>query len=260
MSKLTKQSPDWHAKVAAELNKDFSEINALEMTARKRRVYLGLKFIWAKEMGKADKSIPHGEFMPWLKKNCPAIPIGTIGDYITEARSVCERMGWQISEIPKFGDRLGFEVSPHRLLELPAKDLKPEARKQQQLLLDLIDGNGKFRAVTEYKQVEDGGDVGERKNKVGRAKGEGGREAAPTCDIEGIVKFNRESALRKMGKVDHELGKLGVNFMSQPDDILQAWQSTLERTQRCVNEWLNTPLAKRNREAMERVQKLYLKS
>ena len=168
MNKLTKLAPAWHAEVAAELNKDFTEINAVEMTQAKRRAYLGLKFIFVKEKGKADQSIPHGAFSDWLEENCPAIPRRTIGDYITEAKSLMERMGWQNGEIRH------FEIPPHKLLEMPKGDLKPKDQKAQQLLLDLVEGNGKFRRVTEYKQVKEGADAGERTNARGAAKGSRG--------------------------------------------------------------------------------------
>ena len=192
MSKLTKHAPAWHAQAAAELNKDFTEINAVEMSQAKRRAYLGLKFIFVKEKGKADQSIPHGQFEGWLKTNCAAIPRTTIGDYITEANSLCDRMGWQKSDF-----RI-FEIPPHKLLEMPKADLKPKDQKAQQLLLDLVEGNGKFRRVTEYKQVREGDDIGERTSPRGQLKGSKGltkaqREAArDLTEAEESAEFDRQ--------------------------------------------------------------------
>ena len=167
-NKISRVVPQWHAIAAAELNQDFAEIDALQMTARKRRAYLGLKFIWVKEKGKEDGSIPHGQFMPWLEKNCSQIPERTVSHYITEAKGVMERVGWQIRQIGE------FDIPPHRLLDTPSEELKPAERKQQQLLLDLVEGRGKFQPITEYKQVEYFGDE-EMEVKLGRRKGEGGR-------------------------------------------------------------------------------------
>ncbi|MDE2105022.1 MAG: hypothetical protein KGL39_47730 [Patescibacteria group bacterium] len=150
---LQKLPPAWHTQVADELNKDFAETNAIVLNARKRAAYLGLKFIWVKENGKADGSIPHGQFDGWLEKFCPQIPRSTIGDYITEGRSLCERMGIQISEIRK------FETPPHKLLECPDAAKNDKERKAQQLLLDLVEAKGKFRPVTEYKQVDEHGNT-----------------------------------------------------------------------------------------------------
>ena len=168
MKKLTKCAPAWHATAATELNRDFAEVSGLSLTAARRRVYLGLKFIAVKECGKADGSIPHGRFGPWLKANCPEIPWTTINNYIAEAKSAAERMGWQNSQ---FGN---FETAPHRLLEAPKEDASKAQEKERQLLLDLVDGKGKFRPVTLYKQVEEAGDVGDAVVKRGRRKGEGG--------------------------------------------------------------------------------------
>ncbi len=168
MNKPAKKTPDWHQAAAAELNKDFAEINALEMTARKRRVYLGLKFLYIKERGRADGTIPHGHFEPWMKRNCPVIPDRTADRYMSEARSVCERMGWQNRQIG------GFEIPPHNLLLAEPSDLKPKQKETQQLLLDLVSGEGKFQPVTEYKQVKKGDDLGESSSQRGRAKGSTG--------------------------------------------------------------------------------------
>ena len=213
--KLTKRIPDWHAEVAAELNKDFSEINALEMSARKRRAYLGLKFIWVKETGKADGSIPHGQFMPWLQNNVPQIPIGTVGDYITEGRSLMERMGWQISEIPK------FDVPPHKLIESPDAAKTKKDRESQQLLLDLVEGRGKFRPVTEYKQVEEGEDVGERRTKLGRRKGEGGASKEQRLNAQLRDDAERLEALKHWAaKVTAELlENVGVKGVARIDEV-----------------------------------------
>jgi hypothetical protein len=171
MKSVAKISPAWHAEAAAELSRDFAEVTALSLTAQRRRAYLGLKCLYVKMRGKADGSIPHGHFMSWVRDNCPAVPYRTLGDYMGEAQSVCERMNWQIGEIRQ------FDIPPHKLLELTADGLEAPARKDQQMLFDLLDGKGKFRAVTEYKQVEEDGD-GILRPKVGRRKGSNGNPKA----------------------------------------------------------------------------------
>lgn len=166
MSALTKLPPAWHAVVAAELNKDFVEIDALEMSARKRRAYLGLKFHYVKERGKADDSIPFGTFEDWMAKHCSSIPDRTYRRYMNEAKSVCERMGWQIGQIGR------FEIPPHKLLELPASQVPAKEQKAQQLLLDLVEARGKFQPVTEYKQLDRDGNTlrGQTKGSKGCTK------------------------------------------------------------------------------------------
>lgn len=238
MSKLTKTAPEWHARVAAEINREFAETNELNETARRRRARLGLMLIWVKAMGKADGSIPHGGFGKWLEENCAAISRRTAGNYLAEAGSICGLLGWQIGKI------CHFETPPHRLLEVKPEALAGDDRAHQKKLAKVIEEQAQFSAVTKYQQVEIVDD--ELVPRRGRVKGEGGKPASPTGSIEEIIAANSQQALRHMGKVDQHLGKLGFNFVSQSDDVLTAWLGTLERSAKCAREWLNTPPAKRD--------------
>lgn len=166
MGKLTKQIPAWHAKVIAEIERDYAETNELTETARRRRARLGMMLIWIKAVGKADGSIPHGEFQPWMKKNLPGIPLTTAGNYITEAKSICDLLGWQITQIGL------FETPPHKLLTAKPEELSTADKAHQKKLLTVVDEQSHFAAVTQYKQVELKDDA--TVPKVGRRKGEGG--------------------------------------------------------------------------------------
>ena len=105
--------------------------------------------------------------------------------------------------------------------------------------------------MTQYKQVELGDDeTGPRR---GRSKGEGGKPAAPTGSVEEIIAANAKTALRHMGVVDLHLGKLGINFLSQPDDVQTAFLATLERTAKCLRENLHTPAARRDPKAIQKL-------
>jgi hypothetical protein len=161
--KLQKKIPAWHELVISELKKDFSEINALEATAAKRRAYLGLKLIYVKEKGRSDESIPHGQWNAFFETHFKGIPLRTAQRYMAEGESLAEKMGWQIRQIGV------FKIPPHKLLEMPAIDLTAKNQKAQQLLLDLIEERGKFSRRTEYVQTDDDG-----RRHVGRIKGEGG--------------------------------------------------------------------------------------
>jgi hypothetical protein len=164
MSKVTKQAPAWHAQAIAEINREFAETNALTESARRRRARLGLMLIWVKEMGKADGSIPHGQFGPWVEGT--ELPRRTAGDYITEARSVLDLLRWQNGEIRH------FELPPHRLLLANPDELKGVEKDRLTRLLDVVDQRKHFRAVTKYAQVELKDDATVPKR--GRRKGEGG--------------------------------------------------------------------------------------
>lgn len=166
MSKLTNQPPKWHAEVAAEIAREYVETNELNESARKRRARIGLMLIWVKEAGKADGSIPHGQFGPWLEKHLPKMPRATVGDYITEGKSICGLLHWKLGELPQ------FKTAPHLLLSAKADELKGADKEHHTKLVKVIDQQSHFRAVTEYKQVELKDDA--TVPKVGRRKGEGG--------------------------------------------------------------------------------------
>lgn len=165
-NKVGKAAPAWHAQVAAEINREFAETNELNEKARHRRARLGLMLVWVKEAGKADGSIPHGYFGQWLETNAPGIPRSTVGDYLTEAKSVCDLLQWQNSEIRK------FDTPPHRLLMASPDDLKGVEKERQRKLLDIVEQRKHVRAVTQYKQVELKDD--ETVAKRGRLKGSDG--------------------------------------------------------------------------------------
>ena len=164
MSKISKMAPAWHADAIAELKKDFIEINALEMSAAKRRAYLGLKFHYVKERGRDDGSIPFGQFEDWVHRNCKEIPDRSRRRYMNEAESLVERMGWQIGQIGR------FEIPPHKLIELPTANLPAAEQQSQQLLLELVeDRSERFGAITTYKQI--GADGKTRRGQLPGSKG-----------------------------------------------------------------------------------------
>lgn len=138
------------------------------MEAEKRTAYLGLKLIYVKMRGKADQSIPHGQFQNWIAEKFPKIPYRSAAYCMAKATSLCERMGWKLEALPE------FSVPPHRLLLDAPKDLPAKAQKEKQLLLELVEMRGDFQPTSEYKQVKKGDDLGEQTNKLGRRKGEGG--------------------------------------------------------------------------------------
>jgi hypothetical protein len=239
MNPLQKIAPAWHKEAIELLDGNFSKIDDAFTDITTKAVWLGLflnhiKFRGDKKTG--DGSIPHGELGPWMHKNLPAISWNRANTYMRLAKGVCGWGKFQIVDFPQF----------------------IEGRQLPPALLKIVEGKTQHQLFLEFKQVKLGPD-GEYNTARGNLPGNGGRPPEPKLDIDAIVKFNRESALRNMGRIDDRLGKLGVNFMSQPDNVLLAWLGTLERTQRCVNEWLKTPLARRNRETMELIQKLYRK-
>jgi hypothetical protein len=247
MSKTTLQKlpPAWHAQIAVELIKEFCATHELSETAKQRRARLGFMFIFVKEMGKADKSIPHSEFGPWLERNCPSIPRSTAGDYITEAKSLAECLRWEISEIRNF--------APHKLLIAKPETLSNEDRERRELLVGVISSKGKFRAITQYRQAETKDD--ETVAKRGRLSGEGGRPAELKGTIEEVAAALKKSTRRHCFKAGDELEKAGINFIGMDDGEITACAAAYERTAKCMNAWLAMPAANRDAKAIQKLWK-----
>ena len=145
MSKaLQKTAPKWHDEAKQLLAENFGKIHTAFQDATKRAVWLGMFLNHIKEKGKADESIPHGQFGPWLEKNVPEISRDTVATYMNLAKSVCEKGKFEISEFPKFA----------QLGHLPPKIEKMiEGQTQQQLFLEFknVDGDGNPRKPGQQK-------------------------------------------------------------------------------------------------------------
>lgn len=225
--KVSRVAPAWHAKVIAEIEREFAETNELTETARRRRARLGMMLIWVKAAGKADGSIPHGQFGSWLEKNLPGIPRRTAGDYLTEANSICDLLRWQNGEIRH------FELPPHKLLLAKSDDLKGVDRDRQKKLLNVIEQQSHFRAVTKYQQVELVDDA--TVPKIGRHKNSAGRPPAQTGSIEEILERNRQVAMAAGRKISKGLKELGWYFLALDFNHREALFLELERTYKCLH-------------------------
>lgn len=203
MTKLEKTAPKWHAEVAAIIAKEYAETDELNESARRRRARIGLMLLWTKEAGKADESIPHGQFGAWLEKNLPEVPRSTLGDYITEAKSICDLLKWKLSELP------AFKTPPHLLLTTKTDDLKGADKEHHAELTKVIEQQKKFRAVTKYAQVELKDDA--TVPKVGRAKGEGGasreQRAAHKIKLRAMDVTARKHRIKNIGKACEALAE-----------------------------------------------------
>lgn len=247
MSKVAKMIPDWHAQVASELNREFAETNSLDETARKRRARLGLMFLFVKSKGKADGSIPHGGFRSWMQAHCAGIPIRTAARYLTEAKSICELLGWQICQIGI------FEVPPHKLL-LGNGEFSGADRAQQKRLVAAIDEQASFQAITRYIQTRVDEDD-EAVPRAGRRAGEGAA-AHPESPLE-LVKVRRKLAVQRAGKIYSLIGKLGLDFTlfegREGDTQCELLLAQYEKHAALLRAWLNQPKGKRDVEALRKL-------
>lgn len=238
-----------HAPSTGHDQADATQLKELHTAAQnglRRVMALGLFCFAVKER------LPHGQFGAWLESNCPEISVSSLKAHMQLTMSVLETCGFPTLKEFEKASTLAISKSSELLLLTDAEVKKPELQEIRQKIFDVIDGKSARQLMLEFKSVKEAED-GTLTTHVGRRPGEGGREAAPTTDITEMLKFQREFALRKMGKVDDELSRLYVYFLSQPDDVLTAWVSGLERVAKVANRWLNTTPAKRDAREMEKL-------
>jgi hypothetical protein len=158
MSKLVKAAPEWHAQAVGVIRSQFNEISDAFMSAARRATWLGLFLNYVKEKGKADKSIPHSQFGPWLEQNLPDISRRAISRYMTIGRDMAEKAKVQIGKNCHF-DQM---ANPNYLPEKVEK---------------LLEGKNQTELFLEARQAEEIADEVCNTRKRGRRKGEGGNSA-----------------------------------------------------------------------------------
>ena len=142
-NKLQRIAPAWHAEAKQLLADNFAAIHVAFLDSTKKAVWLGIFLNQIKQRGKEDGSIPHGEFLPWLKKNLPEFSERQVRNYMNLATNICEKGKFQITEFPEFaqnGNNCRFSVT-----ELPEAIVKMiEGKTQQQLFLEFknVDADG----------------------------------------------------------------------------------------------------------------------
>jgi len=133
------------------LLENFQRVHDLFTDATKRAIWMGMFLNHIKARGKEDKSIPHGQFGPWLETNVPQLNRDTIATYMRLATGVCEKSKFEISDFPNFAKNGKL---PEKITTLV------EGKTQQQLFL-------------EFKQAEEVDDM-TTKSKRGQLKGSKG--------------------------------------------------------------------------------------
>lgn len=118
------------------LNENFDKIHAAFTDSTKRAVWMGMFLNHIKAKGKEDGSIPHGQFVEWLKKTVPSFSKTQVNVYMRLAVSVCEKGKFEIADFESFATNG----------ELPPKISKMiEGQSQQELFLQFknvdTDGN-----------------------------------------------------------------------------------------------------------------------
>jgi hypothetical protein len=110
----------------------------------RRVIVFGLLLLDTKERGLQTKVIKHGQFLPWLEKNCPAVPQRTAYQWMALASGVMKSL--QICNDCKFDD-----LPLHQVLQLPSNQLPKEAADLQQKVFNLVDGKSQKQLLFEFR-------------------------------------------------------------------------------------------------------------
>lgn len=233
MNKLQKLAPAWHAEATQIIEKNFEAIHTGFISATKQAVWFGIFLLEVKRRGKEDKSIPHGEFGPWLKRNAGHLSWETVCSYMRLARDVCEKGRIQISEFSEIcqGGKL------------------PEA------VLKIIEGKTQQQLFLEFKQAKSDAD-GNLEVMRGRREGEGGKRSLSAA--EKAWKVGKEANDRRR-RIQSEIYTLGINFAGLPDDDLQETIHYLDGLTHLLKSWTNTPTYKRDLDALQAQWNKYFK-
>jgi hypothetical protein len=242
MNKLTKLPPAWHAEAATNLRASFGEIHRSFLDATRRAVWLGLFLNAIKEKGKADGSIPHGEFRPWVARNIPDLSYDTITTYMSIGRGVIETGKLQVTDYIGFADHQS--KNGHPLFDHDGK-LPPNVEK-------LIEGKTQRQLCLEFKQGKLDDDD-ESHPRPGRRTGEGGRRA---LTIDETAAAFQKTAANDWNKLEMSLTGYGANFSFLADDHrIEAQAAVLEKHLRIRRTWLNTPAAKRDATFLDQLRR-----
>lgn len=224
-TEVAKREPAWHAEAARLIRENHAKVHRGFLRGAKKATWFGLLLQTVKEHGKADGSIPHGQFMAWRQKHVPELEDRTAQFYMTMARKVIERAGVSGEELVKFGETRRL---PKKVVELV------EGKTQKQLLLD-------FRRA---RADDDDG----LETQVGRAPGEGGGRKLTMGEK---TEAQKRDALRAMEHAALGLCMLGAKFVVVEDQKLWAFLGMLEAAKRGLTTWLNQPVAERDAQKIE---------
>ena len=225
MDKLTKLPPPWHQEAAGWINTNFEAINTEFVRGAKKAAMFGMFIVALKAKGKADGSIPHGQFEAWREKWCPTISARQLQSYAAQWRELAETLRITTGEVIACAERK----------QLPEKaEAMVEGKTQRQLMLH-------FR---EMREVD-----GELEPRVGRAGGSGGSRRLSTAEKAAAAELE---ARRVLCLVTRELNALGGRFAVLPDDVLHVFAGFLADSQKLINGWLTTPAGQRDIGAVEK--------
>lgn len=181
----------------------------------------------------------HGQLGPWLEAHCPHVDERTVRRWRDLARNVAEAAKVKTDTMSV----LDGPWTGGNFLTLPTEELPNELSEARARIDDVINGKTAKQLCLEFKQFEDG------KVKVGRLKGQGGREADRPATPSELLEHEQHCATRDCHQVwlllDHlapRVPVLGETDMTATIAIFERWVTHLK-------EWERTPINRRTAEA-----------
>lgn len=225
MNALQKMPPAWHTEAVKLLTDNFTQIHAAFTDATKRAVWMGLFLNDIKARGKADGSIPHGQFGGWLERNVPDLSVSQVYTYMKLAAGVCDKGHFEIADFREFAQVPG---------QLPPKIEKMiEGKTQQQLFF-------------EFKNVDEHGNPRKPGCSPGKARQLTAQEQAEKL---------KAMALENSGSLGSACQASNRDFFLCDDLEITAQIAELDLARKLRAAWLAMPKGKRDASIIEKMRK-----
>jgi hypothetical protein len=227
--------PPWHRAVIAASKENSEKVRLILMDAAKRTVWFGILLDGAKERGKRDKSIPHGQFNNWCAAFLDDLRQQTWRKQaLTIGRHLIEKTKFKLSD-----------AEHDKMIANPGYLPEP--------IQNVIDGKTRKILLLEAKECYERHDSeGVLEGRLGRLPGEGGRKRIPKSEQrEILLRQADEHWFHPVNGLAAKLRVYGHKFCVLPDSDVEAIQSALDRQLAAVKTWLKTPHGQRDARNIE---------
>jgi len=183
--------------------------------------------------------LKHGQLGPWLEAHCPQVTRRSVERWRELARNVATAAKVKCDTV----SQLEGAWTSGNFLTLPPTELPNELSEMRARIEEVIDGKTAKQLCLEFKQFEDG------KVKVGRLKGQGGREADRPATPSELLEHEQHCATRDCHHLWLLLDQLAPRVPVLAETDLTSTISILERWTKHLKEWERTPINRRTAEA-----------
>jgi hypothetical protein len=190
--------------------------------------------------------LKHGQLGPWLAAHCPQVTWQTVNRWRDLARNVAQVAGVKLNIV--FNLEGSFEGG--NFLTLPTDELPNELSEARARIEEVIAGKTAKQLHFEFKQTENG------KVKVGRLKGDGGREPERPATPSELLEHEQHCARRDWERLVLVMDQLSPRAPLLPDMDLQILAGLTDKWTKALNEWLRLPQGQRSAASAEGFTKM----